>query len=254
MIRQTFLAVALATALVVQPSLAADGVRNVVLVHGAWADGSSWAKVIPILEKAGLNVVAVQNPLTSLDDDLAATKRAIALQDGPVILVGHSWAGVVISDAGVDPKVAGLVYIAAFAPDVGEVVGDLGKDFPPPPGLAEVRPDAEGYLTVTPKGVMESFAPALPVAQRKIIAATQGATNGAIFGAKVTNAAWKTNPTWYVVAANDRMIHPDLERKFAKTMNAKTITLPSSHVAMLSHPAEVAKLIIEAARTAPVHQ
>jgi len=255
MIRRLIFTAALMTALFAQPSLAASGVRNVVLVHGAWADGSSWAKVIPLLEKAGLNAVAVQNPLTSFADDLAATKRAIALQDGPVILVGHSWGGVVISDAGADAKVAGLVYVAAFAPDVGEAVGDLGKDFPPPPGGAELRPDADGYLTMTTKGVMESFAPDLPLAQRKIIAATQGATNSAVFGAKVANAAWKTKPSWYVVAANDRMIQPDLERKFAKAMNAKkTITLPSSHVAMLSHPAEVAKLIIEAARTAPVNQ
>ena len=250
-IRRLFFAAAFATALFAHSSLAADGVRNVVLVHGAFADGSSWAKVIPLLEKAGLNAVAVQNPLTSFADDLAATKRAIALQDGPVILVGHSWGGVVITDAGADPKVAGLVYVAAFAPDVGEVVGDLGKGFPPPPGLAELRPDGEGYLRLTTKGVMESFAPDLPLAQRRLIAATQGATNGAVFEAKVANAAWKTKPTWYVVAAKDRMIQPDLERKFAKTMNAKTITLPSSHVVMLSHPAEVAKLIIEAARTAP---
>jgi pimeloyl-ACP methyl ester carboxylesterase len=248
----------LAMSVVTPSSVAAEavarGARNVVLVHGAWADGSSWSKVIPLLEKAGLNAVAVQNPLTSLDDDLAATKRAIALQDGPVILVGHSWAGVVITEAGANPKVVGLVYVAAFAPDVGEAVGDLGKDFPPPPGAAELRAAADGYLTMTTKGVMEDFAPDLPVAQRKLIAATQGATNGAVFGAKVANAAWKTKPTWYIVAGNDRMIQPDLERKFAKTMNAKTITLPSSHVAMLSHPTEVAKLIIEAARTAPVNQ
>ena len=247
---------ALALSIVAQLSVAAEagGVRNVVLVHGAWADGSSWSKVIPLLEKARLNAVAVQNPLTSFEDDLAATKRAIALADGPVILVGHSWAGVVITEAGVDPKVVGLVYVAAFAPDVGVPVSDLGKDFPPPPGSAEIRPGPDGYLTLTTKGVMEFFAPDLPVPQRKLIAATQGATNSSVFGAKVTNAAWKTKPTWCVVAANDRMIQPDLERKFAKTMNAKTITLPSSHVAMLSHPAEVAKLIIEAARTAPVNQ
>jgi pimeloyl-ACP methyl ester carboxylesterase len=248
----------LAVSVITQSAFAADagarGARNVVLVHGAFADGSSWSKVIPLLEKAGLNAVAVQNPLTSLEDDLAATRRAIAQQDGPVILVGHSWAGVVITEAGTDPKVAGLVYVAAFAPESGEAVGDLGKDFPPPPGGAELRPAADGYLTLTTKGVMEYFAPDLPVAQRKLIAATQGATNGAVFGAKVTNAAWKMKPTSYVVAANDRMIQPDLERKFAKTMNAKTITLPSSHVAMLSHPAEVAKLIIDAARTAPVNQ
>jgi pimeloyl-ACP methyl ester carboxylesterase len=243
MIRELILTLLLATALLTQNSLAAQSVHNVVLVHGAWADGSSWAKVIPLLEKAGLNAVAVQNPL-------AATKRAIALQDGPVILVGHSWGGVVISEAGVDPKVAGLVYVAALVPDVGEVAGDLGKDFAPPPGLAEARPDAEGYLTLTTKGVMDYFAPDLPVAERKIVAATQGATNSAVFGTKIANAAWKTKPTWYVVAANDKMIQPDLERKFAKAMNAKTITVPSSHVAMLSHPAEVAKLIIDAARTA----
>jgi pimeloyl-ACP methyl ester carboxylesterase len=254
MIRQLFLVAALATALVAPPSQGAEGVRNVVLVHGAWADGSSWAKVIPLLEKAGLNAVAVQNPLTSFDDDVAATKRAIAQQDGPVILVGHSWGGVVITEAGADPKVAGLVYVAAFAPDVGIPVADLGKGFPEPPGGAELRPDAQGYLTITTKGVMESFAPDLPLAQRRIVAATQGATNSAVFGAKVTQAAWKDKPSWYVVAANDRMIAPDLERHFAATIKATTITLPSSHVAMLSHPAEVAKLIIEAARAAPAHQ
>jgi pimeloyl-ACP methyl ester carboxylesterase len=227
-------------------------VHNVVLVHGAWADGSSWAKVIPLLEKAGLKAVAVQNPLTSFDDDVAATKRAIAAQDGPVILVGHSWGGVVITEAGADPKVAGLVYVAAFAPDVGEAVGDLGKEFPPPPGGAEVKPAGDGYLTLTTKGVMNYFAPDLPLAQRKLVLATQGATNSAVFGAKVGNAAWKPKPSWYVIASNDRMIQPDLERKTAKAINAKAITVPSSHVAMLSHPAEVAKLIIEAARTAPI--
>jgi pimeloyl-ACP methyl ester carboxylesterase len=251
--RVSFLITAvLGVALNLQEAHATDrnGVRNIVLVHGAWADGSSWAKVIPLLENAGLKAVAVQNPLTSFADDVAATKRAIALQDGPVILVGHSWGGVVITEVGSDPKVAGLVYVAAFAPDVGEAVSDLGKDLPPPPGGAELRPDPDGYLTITTKGVNESFAPDLPSSQRKLIAATQGATNSALFGAKVTNAAWKTKPNWYVVASKDRMIQPDLERKFAKTIKAKTITVPSSHVAMLSHPTEVAKLIIDAARTA----
>src|SRR5919201_1837624 len=228
---RTFLiAMALAVA---QSALAADGVRNVVLVHGAWADGSSWAKVIPLLEKAGLKATAVQNPLTGFEDDVAATRRAIALQDGPVILVGHSWGGVVITEAGADAKVAGLVYVAAFAPDVGEPVGELGKDFPPPPGLAEARPDATGYLTLTTKGVFDNFAFDLPLAQRKLIFATQGATNSTVFGAKVSNAAWKTKPSWYIVAANDRMIQPELERKFAKTIKAQTVTLPTSHVAML---------------------
>ena len=242
----------LAAALVAQSASAADGVRNVVLVHGAWADGSSWAKVIPLLEKAGLKATAVQNPLTSFEDDVAATKRAIALQDGPVILVGHSWGGVVITEAGADPKVAGLVYVAAFAPDVGVPVGELGKDFPAPPGGAEIRPDASGYLTLTTKGVFENFAFDLPLAQRKLIFATQGATNSSVFGAKVSIAAWKTKPSWFVVATNDRMIHPDLERKFAKTINAKAIELPTSHVAMLVRPADVANLIIEAAKSARI--
>jgi pimeloyl-ACP methyl ester carboxylesterase len=229
------------------------GVSNVVLVHGAWADGSSWAKLIPLLENAGLNAVAVQNPLTSLADDVAATKRAIARLDGQVILVGHSYGGAVISEGGTDPKVVGLVYVAAFAPDIGEAVRELGKEFPPAPGGAEVNPDAGGFLTMTAKGVLENFAQDLPLAERKVLAATQGPTNGAVFGAKLTNAAWKTTRTWYVVAANDRMIPPELERKFANAMNAKTITLSSSHVPMLSHPAEVAKVIIEAAKTATVN-
>ena len=250
MFRHFVLGAVVLMALVAQPSRAEGGVPNVVLVHGAWADGSSWAKVIPLLEKAGLHVVAVQNPLTSFEDDVAATKRAIASLDGPVILVGHSLGGVVITEAGADPKVAGLVYVAAFAPDVGVAVGDLGKGFPDPPGLAELRTDAQGYLTMTTKGVMENFAPDLPLAERRIIAATQGATNGSVFGAKVTSAAWKDKPSWYVVAAHDRMISPDLERRFAATIKAKTITLSSSHVAMLSHPAEVSKLIIDAARAA----
>jgi pimeloyl-ACP methyl ester carboxylesterase len=252
MIRSFVFAATLAMAFATQPSIAADGVRNVVLVHGAWADGSSWAKVIPLLEKAGLNAIAVQNPLTGFDDDVGATKRAIALADGPVILVGHSWGGAVITEAGADSKVVGLVYVAAFAPDVGEAVGDLGKEFAPPPGGAEIRPDASGYLTMTNKGVFEHFAQDLPLAQKKLIFATQGATNSALFGAKVSNAAWKTKPSWYIVAGNDHMIQPDLERKFAKTINAKTVTLPTSHVPMLSRPADVAKVIIDAAKGASV--
>jgi len=250
MFRRLLFTLALAATLIAQNTHAATGVRNVVLVHGAFADGSSWAKVIPLLEKAGLKAVAVQNPLTSFEDDVAATQRAIALQDGPVILVGHSWGGVVITEAGVDPKVTGLVYVAAFAPDVGVPVGELGQGYAQPPGLAELRPDAQGYLTLTTKGVMESFAPDLPLAQRKIVAATQGATNSSVFGSKVTVAAWKNKPSWYVVAADDRMISPDLERAFASTIKANTIAVRSSHVVMLSHPEVVAKLIIEAAKSA----
>src|SRR5262249_47015751 len=137
-------------------------IKNIVLVHGAWADGSSWAKVITILQDKGYNVTAVQNPLTSLADDVAATQRALALQEGPVILAGHSWAGVVITEAGTDPKVAGLVYVAAFAPDQGEVIGDLGKPYPPPPTLASPIADKQGFLSLSTDTVVKHFAADLP--------------------------------------------------------------------------------------------
>ena len=236
-----------------QTAQAADGapagVHNILLVHGAWADGSSWAKVIGPLQAKGFHVVAVQNPLTSLADDTATVKRAIALMDGPVLLVGHSYGGAVITEAGSDPKVAGLVYVSAFAPDEGQALGELGKDLPPAPGLAELRPDAQGFLSLTAKGVEEDFAQDLPLSERRILTAAQAPTNAACFGAKISSAAWHFKPTWYIVAANDRMIPPDLERQFAKGMNAKTITLPSSHAAMLSHPIEVTNFIADAAKS-----
>lgn len=227
---------------------ASVAIKNVVLVHGAWAGASSWSKVIPQLEAAGLHVTAVRIPLTSLADDVATTRREIALADGPVLLVGHSYGGAVITEAGNDSKVAGLVYVAAFAPDSGQAAGELGKEFPPPPGLAELRPDAGGFLKLTDKGVNEFFAPDLPAAERKLMAAIQGPTNGAVLGGKISTAAWRSKPSAYVVAAQDQMIPPDLERQFARTMNARTLVLPASHAVMLSHPDEVARLIIEAAR------
>src|SRR5271168_3669023 len=147
--------------------------KNIILVHGAWADGSSWAKVIPLLQAKGLHVVAVQNPLTSLADDVAATKRAIALQDGPCILVGHSYGGAIITEAGNDPKVAGLVFVAAFAPGDGESVGSISKPYPPAPLGAELRPDAQGYLSITPKGVAEDFGQDLPKTEKEVLTATQ---------------------------------------------------------------------------------
>jgi pimeloyl-ACP methyl ester carboxylesterase len=227
-----------------------QGVTNIILVHGAWADGSSWSKVIPLLQKKGLHVVAVQNPLTSLADDVAATKRAIALADGPVLLVAHSYGGVVITEAGTDPKVVGLVYVAAFAPAEGESVGSITKPYPPAPLGDELRPDAQGFLTVTPKGIAEDFAQDLPDGERQILGATQGQTAAAVFGATVTTAAWKTKPSWCVIAANDRAIPPELEKAEAVAIKATCITLPSSHVAMLSHPKEVAELIEQAAAKA----
>lgn len=221
--------------------------KNVVLVHGAFADGSSWAKVIPLLEARGLHVTAVGNPLTSFADDVAATKRAIAAQDGPTVLVGHSYGGVLITEAGNDPKVTSLVYVAAFAPDAGQSITEISKPFAPPPGLGEVRPLTDGFILLSPKGIEESFAQDLTAAEKTLMVATQPQTAGSIFEAKPTAAAWRTKPAWFVVATNDRMIDPAQERAMAKQMKAKTTELTSSHVAMLAHPKEVARVIEDAA-------
>lgn len=228
---------------------AASPVKNIVLVHGAFADGSSWAKVIPLLQAKGFNVVAVQNPLSSLADDVAATKRAIALQDGPVILVGHSWAGMVISDAGNDPKVAGLVYIAALVPDNGQSAIDVLKPYPTPPGGPEGKPDASGYLSLTRKGVDEDFVPDLPAAERAVVYATQVPWNSKALADKVATPAWATKPSWFIIV-NDRMLQPQYERDIAKHIHATATTLTSGHVPMLSMPAEVAAVIMDAANKA----
>jgi len=227
-----------------------QGARNIVLVHGAWADGSCWSKVIALLQAKGFRVVAVQNPLTSLADDVAATRRIIALQDGPVILVGHSYAGVVITEAGNDPKVVGLVYVAAFAPGEGESINSVSKPYPPAPLGGELRPDAQGFLTATPKGITEDMAQDLSDGEQQILTATQGQTSAAVFGATVTTAAWRTKPSWAVIAGNDRAIPPQLEKDEAATIKATSITLPANHLAMLSHPKEVAELIEQAAAKA----
>ena len=227
-------------------SAAASAPKSIVLVHGAFADGSSWDKVIPLLQAKGLRVVSVQNPLTSLADDVAVTRRIIAVQPGPVILVGHSWAGTVITEAGMDPRVVALVYVAAFAPDAGQSTNDLGKGLPQPPGSATIRPDPGGFLTLTPDGVAKNFAQDLPATDAQVLAATQGWIAGKSFDEKVTHAAWKTKPSWYIVAENDRMIQPDLERAMAKKINAKVTTLPTSHVPMQSRPNDVATVILNA--------
>src|SRR5882724_9313066 len=227
---------------------AAPTVKNVVLVHGAFADGSSWARVIPLLEAKGLHVAAVQNPLSSLADDVAATKRAIANQDGPVILVGHSWAGMVISEAGNDPKVTGLVYVAAIVPDENQSADDVIKRYSPPPGLAEAKPDAAGFLSLTRKGIDEDFVPDIPAAERAVVYATQGTWNSACLRDKVSAPAWATKPSWFI-AVNDRMLSPEYEQAIAKHIHATTTTLPTGHVPMLSKPKDVAAVIIEAANT-----
>ncbi len=238
-------------AVILVPALASAADRKpqktVVLVHGAFADGSSWDKVIPLLEARGLKVVAVQNPLTSLADDAASVKRVIDAQSGPVILVGHSWGGTVITEVGGDDKVAALVFVAAFAPDVGESTADLGKDGPPPPGATSIRPDPAGYLYLTPEGVAKDFAQDLPAMQTRVMAVTQGPIFGKAFDEKVTKAAWQNKPSWFIVAEKDRMIQPALERAMAKKINASTTTLPTSHVPMQSRPKDVAAVILAAA-------
>ena len=223
-------------------------VKNIVLVHGAFADGSSWSKVIPLLEAKGFHVVSVQIPLTSLADDVATTKRAIALQDGPVVLVGHSYGGAVITEAGNDPKVARLVFVAAFAPDTSESVIQLIQRFPTPPLNSQLTADSAGFLSVTPKGIAEDFAQDTSKAEQRLLTATQGPLNVSALFATIDSAAWRTKPDWFVVASDDRAISPDLERTEAATMGAATITLDSSHVAMISHPFAVAALIEKAAR------
>jgi pimeloyl-ACP methyl ester carboxylesterase len=232
---------------------AVPAIKNVVLVHGAFSDGSSYAKVIPLLEAKGLHVTAVQNPLTSLADDVAATKRAIANQDGPVVLVGHSWAGMVISEAGNDPKVAALVYIAALVPDEGQSSNDVLKPYPPTPGLAEAKPDAAGFLSLSRKGVDEDFVSDIPAAQRAIVYATQGPWNSTALGDKVGVPAWTTKPSWFIAAVNDRMLPLEYEQAIAKHIHAKTTMLGTGHVPMLSMPGKVADVIIDAANNVGRH-
>ena len=224
------------------------GVKNVVLVHGAFADGSSWGKVISLLLAKELNVIAVQLPLTSLADDVAATKRALAKMNGPVLLVGHSWGGMVITEAGNDPKVTGLVYVAAFVPDAGQTLENLTKDYPASPAGAEFRQDAAGFLTLSPKGIDSFFVPDLPAGERQLVYATQGPWMGKNFVAKPTQAAWKTKPSWAVVASDDLMIHPDQQRDQARRIKATTIEVKSGHAPMLSQAGKVAAFILDAAQ------
>ena len=220
---------------------------SVVLVHGAFADGSSWNRVIPLLQAKGLKVVAVQNPLTSLEDDVEAANRVIDAQDGPVVLVGHSWGGSVITQAGGNDKVKALVYVAAFAPSLNQApVVDL-QAYPTPSGASHFIKDKDGFLTLSPQSIASEFAQDVSPEEANLIAATQGPVRGANFEQKVTIAAWTTKPSWYIVADQDRMIHPDAQRGLAKKIDAKTVTLHSSHVPMLSNPQAVADAIAEAA-------
>lgn len=223
--------------------------RSVVLVHGAFADGSSWDRVISQLQARHYDVIAVQLPLTSLQDDVAATQRAIARAKGNVVLVGHSWGGTVITEAGNDTRIKALVYIAAFAPDKGQTTAALAGSYPAPPGSAGLITTDEGFLYLSPKALAQDFAPDVAAAQQKRISVTQGPIRAAAFDDKVTEAAWAQKPSWYLVSSQDRMINPDLERAMAHKIHAQTREVASGHLAMVSHPDDVTRIITAAAES-----
>jgi pimeloyl-ACP methyl ester carboxylesterase len=223
---------------------------NVILVHGAWADGSSWSKVIPLLDKKGFNVTAVQIPLTSLEDDIVVTQNALAAQKGPTILVGHSYGGAVITGAGNDaPNVNALVYIAAFGLDEGESLQDLSKQGTPPAGAAQIRPDEHGFLWIDRDGFRQAFAADMDPAEAHIMAVTQKPLSIKSFVAKSGPPAWKHIRSWYLVSSNDQMIPPQAEELMAKRMGATVRTVPASHASMISHPEAVADIIAAAAES-----
>ncbi|WP_298735017.1 alpha/beta hydrolase [uncultured Chitinophaga sp.] len=248
--QQLFAGILMATAAIlsVTQQTQAQTIKNVVLVHGAFADGSSWSGVVSRLQAKGYRVIAVQNPLTSLEDDVAATKRALALMDGPVLLVGHSYGGMVITEAGNDPKVERLVYVCALIPDDNQSAMDVFQPYPASPGSAEFRPDSSGFLSMTAKGINEHFAQDLPPKERNIIFATQGPWAIKATTAKISTAAWKQKPSWMIIGTEDHMVTPDLARAEAKMINARTTELKSSHVPMVSMPEKVTAVIMDAAK------
>lgn len=222
---------------------------TVVLVHDAFTDGSSWSKVIPLLQAKGVRVVAVQNNLDSLAGDVEETRRVIESQPGPVVLVGHAWGGTVITEAGSADQVVALVYVAAFAPDVGQSTAELGKTYPTPPGLAHLVTDRSGYLTLSEEGMRKNFAEDLRSSDVTMMLATQGSINSKALDEKVSTAAWKTKPTWYIISTDDRMINPLLERHLALEMRAWIAVLPTGHVPMQSRPVDVTRVILDAVKS-----
>jgi pimeloyl-ACP methyl ester carboxylesterase len=229
-------------------SVSTTPVHNIVLVHGAFVDGSGWRPVYDILTRDGYRVSIVQEPLTGLDDDVIATKRVLGMQDGPAILVGHSYGGAIITEAGNDPHVAGLVYIAAHAPDAGETETDNGKRYPAL-GRDAITKSADGYTYIDPARYHAEFAADLPAAEAEFEARSQGITAARVFSTPIVDPAWKTKPVWYLVAKNDHIISPDLERMYAARAHAReTVEISgASHSVYRSHPREVAKLIEDAA-------
>jgi pimeloyl-ACP methyl ester carboxylesterase len=215
-------------------------------VHGLFADGSCWSEVIARLQAAGLNATAVQNPLTTLDAAVASTQRVLAQQDGPTVLVGHSFAGMIVTEAGVDPKVSAVVYVAARAPHAGEDYTALAKTFPTPPASAGIVFDGdEGRLSEA--AFLHDFAGDLPEAKAKVHYAVQAPFHKALLTGKTTHAAWRSKPSFYAVSTEDRTINPDLERFMAKRMGADTIEVKASHLSLISHPQEITDLILKAA-------
>src|SRR5215468_622256 len=221
-------------------------VQNVVLVHGLFADGSCWSEVIARLQPKGMQVISVQNPLTTLKASVEATQRALALQQGPTVLVGHSFAGMIVTEAGVAPNVSAVVYVAARAPDAGEDYAALAKRFPTPPASAGIIYDGdEGRLSV--EAFLRDFAGDLPDAKAKVLYAVQEPFHKALLTGKTTHAAWRSKPSYYAVSTEDRTINPDLERFMAKRMGAKTIEVKASHLSLISRPEDITRLILEAA-------
>jgi len=224
----------------------AEKARNVVLVHGLFADGSSWSEVIPRLQAAGLNVTSVQNPLTTLPEAVASAESVLARQDGPTVLVGHSFSGMIVTEAGVHPNVSALVYVAARAPDAGEDYTALAKTYPTPPASAGIVFDGDqGRLSE--EAFLRDFAGDLPEAKAKVLYAVQEPFHKALLTGKTTHAAWRSKPSYYAVSTEDRTINPDLERFMAKRMGAQTIEVKASHLSLISHPEEITRLILKAA-------
>ena len=227
---------------------------NVLLAHGVWTDGSSWSRVIPLLQRRGHTVIALQLNLRSLAEDVAWARHVLAerVPPGPTVLAGHSYGGAVISGAGAGApagRVIGLVFASAFAPDAGESLNQLGAMFSPPPGLAHLQPDSLGFLWFDPAAIPANFAQDVPLEQAQVVAATQRPGTGALFSEVLAGpAAWRTLPSWALVSTQDRMINPDLLRFMARRAKATTIEVASSHASIVSHPREVAGLILAAAR------